>query len=250
VPRFNPKGSFAGYVGSCIDVTEQKVAEEALASMGRRLIEAHEQERAWIGRELHDDINQRLALLAVELDRWSQQFSSSSEISAHFQHAQQRIAEIIKDVQGLSHRLHSSKLEYLGLVAAANSFCKEIAAQTKAQVHVSHANVPRDLPKEIVLCLFRVLQESLQNAAKHSRAHRYEVQLNGDAEGIELNVTDDGVGFDQREAMKARGLGLISMRERLQLVNGDFSVTSKLGHGTTIRAYVPFKADEYLALAG
>src|SRR4029077_12063956 len=127
VPRFNPDGTFAGYIGACIDITERKLAEEAMSTIGRRLIEAHEEERTWIGRELHDDINQRLALLAVELDRWNQHSPPTEPLSEKVRHAQERITEIAKDVQGLSHRLHSSKLEYLGLPRAANSFCKELS---------------------------------------------------------------------------------------------------------------------------
>ena len=156
VPRFNPDGTFAGYIGSCIDITERKLAEESLATIGRRLIEAQEEERAWIGRELHDDINQRLALLSVELDRWRQQLPSATPgLSEQFRHAQERISEIAKDVQGLSHRLHSSKLEYLGLATAANSFCKELSEQNKVEVQFKHAGIPRNLPKEVSLCLFR-----------------------------------------------------------------------------------------------
>src|SRR5207302_1196499 len=190
VPRFDSNRSFSGYIGSCIDVTERKRAEEALATVGRRLIEAHEEERTWIGRELHDDINQRLALLAVELDRWNQQLPPSPKFSVHLRHAQQRIQEIAQDVQGLSHRLHSSKLEYLGLTAASNSFCKEIAAKTKTEVHFRHKNIPRMIPKEISLCFFRVLQESLQNASKYSGVRVYEVELSGEYDCNELKVTD------------------------------------------------------------
>jgi len=116
-----------GYIGSCLDVTEAKLAEEALANMGRKLIEAHEEERTWIARELHDDINQRVALLAVELEQWSQQFpGSEGEVSYHMSHLRQRLFDLGKDIQALSHRLHSSKLDYLGIASAANSFCKEM----------------------------------------------------------------------------------------------------------------------------
>jgi PAS domain S-box-containing protein len=245
VPRFNPDKSFAGYIGSCLDVTDRKLAEEALATVGRRLIEAHEEERAWIGRELHDDINQRLALLAVELDRWDQQLVEGPEIHGHIRQAQERIAEIAKDVQGLSHRLHSAKLEYLGLAAAANSFCREISEKNLVKVHFTQADIPRTLPKEISLCLFRVLQEALQNAMKHSGVREFRVELRGQSEEIELTVTDAGVGFEVQEAMGRRGLGLISMRERLQLVKGDFLVKSKPGQGTTIRVRVPLQAEGY-----
>ena len=249
VPRFDPDGTFAGYIGSCIDITERKLAEESLATIGRRLIEAHEEERTWIGRELHDDINQRLALLAVELDQWNHRVHSA-ELNAQVRHAQERISEIAKDVQGLSHRLHSSKLEYLGLATAVNSFCRELSEQSKVEIRFNHAGIPRTLPKEVSLCLFRVSQEALQNAVKHSGARRFTVDLHGSEEAIELTVSDIGSGFEEQEAFTRHGLGLISMRERLQLVRGELSVKSKPGAGTTIHARVPFKSDESRAMAG
>jgi PAS domain S-box-containing protein len=250
VPRFNPDGTFAGYIGSCIDITERKLAEESLATMGRRLIEAHEEERTWIGRELHDDINQRLALLAVELDRWSQPIPSIPGLSEQIRHTQERIGQIAKDVQGLSHRLHSSKLEYLGLATAANSFCKELSEKTKVEIQFNHSEVPRTLSKEVSLCLFRVLQEALQNAVKYSGVRSFTVDLHGAAESIELTVSDMGAGFEEQDAFTGHGLGLISMRERLQLVHGELLVKSKPGAGTTIHARVPLKAAEYRAMAG
>ena len=249
-PRFNPDGTFAGYIGSCIDITERKLAEESLATIGRRLIEAQEEERAWIGRELHDDINQRLALLAVELDQWRQQARSTPDFREHIRHAQERISQIAKDVQGLSHRLHSSKLEYLGLATAANSFCRELSEQNKIEVQFRHTGLPRNLPKEVSLCLFRVLQEALQNAVKHSGVRSFAVDLEGSVDLINLTVADFGSGFEEEEAFTRQGLGLISMRERLHLVRGELSVNSKPGAGTTIRARVPLKAIEYHALAG
>jgi PAS domain S-box-containing protein len=249
VPRFDTNGTFAGYIGSCIDITERKLAEEGLATIGRRLIEAQEEERAWIGRELHDDINQRLALLAVELDRWNQHITSTPELSDQIRHAQERISEIAKDVQGLSHRLHSSKLEYLGLATAANSFCKEVSEQNKVEVQFKHAGIPRNLPKEVSLCLFRVLQEALQNAVKHSGVQSFAVDLHGTADVIDLTVADVGRGFEEQEAFTRHGLGLISMRERLQLVRGELSVKSKPGGGTTIYAQVRLKAADR-AMAG
>jgi PAS domain S-box-containing protein len=245
VPRFNPDGSFAGYIGSCMDVTDRKLGEEALANMGRRLIEAHEEERTWIARELHDDINQRIALLAVELERWKQHLPDSAvDLHDHIHHARQRLSDIAKDIQALSHRLHSSKLEYLGIAAAANSFCKELSEQQKVRVEFSHSDIPRTVPMEISLCLFRVLQEALQNAVKHSGARHFRVDLRGTAQEIRLTVSDPGVGFDRQSAMTRRGLGLISMRERLQLVNGEFSIQSEPGRGTTIYARVPFSAGQ------
>jgi PAS domain S-box-containing protein len=249
VPRFNPDGSFAGYIGSCIDITERKLAEESLATIGRRLIEAHETERTWIGRELHDDINQRLALLAIDLDRWNQN-ASNNEVAQLVRHTRARISEIAQDVQGLSHRLHSSKLDYLGLATAAKSFCTELSEKTKVEIVFRDAGIPQTLSKEISLCVFRVLQEGLQNAVKHSGVRSFTVDLRGTKESIELTVADTGSGFKEQEAFTCHGLGLISMRERLQLVQGELSVKSQPGAGTTIRARVPLKTDGYRAMAG
>jgi PAS domain S-box-containing protein len=251
VPRFNPDHSFAGYIGSATDVTERKLAQESLADIGRKLIEAHEEERTWIARELHDDVNQRMALLAIELDRWNQQLPPSAvEFHDHIHHASQRLSEIAKDIQALSHRLHSSKLEYLGIVAAAKSFCKELSEQQKAEIDFSHTNIPRSVPKEISLCLFRVLQETLQNAVKHSGVRHFRVELRGTEGEIQLTVGDLGVGFDQQDAIHRRGLGLISMRERMLLVSGEFSIKSQPGGGTTIRARVPFRGTDSTLAAG
>jgi PAS domain S-box-containing protein len=243
VPRFNRDGSFAGYIGSCIDVTEQKLAEEGLASMARKLVEAHEEERAWIGRELHDDITQRLSLLAIEFDKWNQHLPFSNELHDRVQRAKQRTAELAKDVQRLSHRLHSSKLDLLGLVTAANSFCRELSEQQKVEVDFTHAGIPRTLSKEISLCLFRVLQEALQNAVKHSGVQHFRVELSGAPQEIHLTVSDLGRGFDSGEAMSRHGLGLISMRERMQLVGGELSIKSGHGRGSTICARVRLKVE-------
>jgi len=243
VPRFNTDGSFAGYIGSAIDVTERKQAEGALSSVSRRLIEAHEEERAWIARELHDDISQRLALVWVNLDRWKQNLpKAEAQSKRHLEEAGEQIADLGSAIQGLSHRLHSSKLAYLGLTAAASGFCREISARHNVEVDFDSENVPNDLPEEVGLCLFRVLQESLQNALKHSGEEHFTVSLQASGNQIELSVQDSGIGFDPELALTGDGLGLTSMRERLKIVDGQFSIDSKPQGGTTIRARVPLKA--------
>jgi PAS domain S-box-containing protein len=240
VPRFNPDGTFAGYIGSCLDVTDRKLAEEALASVGRRLIEAQEEERKWIARELHDDIGQRIALVSVELDRCGQQVTNAPTIVRdHIRQASQLVSDVSDDIQALSHRLHSSKLEYLGLATAAKTFCRDLSEQRHVRIEFKHSDIPAALPKEISLCLFRVLQEALQNAVKHSGAADVSVKVQGTLDGIHLTVSDSGVGFNWRHAVNGRGLGLISMRERLRLVNGELSIQSEPGRGTTILARVP-----------
>jgi PAS domain S-box-containing protein len=240
VPRFHPDGSFAGYIGSCLDITDRKLAEDALANVGRRLIEAHEDERTWIARELHDDIAQRIALIAVELERCDHQAPRSLvDLHKDLTLVGQHVSDLGKDVQALSHRLHSSKLEYLGLVSAAKSFCHELSEQRNVRIEFKYSGIPASIPKEISLCLFRVLQEALQNAVKHSTDQNFAVELRGSHEGISLRVSDAGVGFDWQDAMSRRGLGLISMRERLRLVNGELSIQSAPGRGTVVIARVP-----------
>jgi PAS domain S-box-containing protein len=240
VPRSGADGTFEGYIGSCIDVTDRKRAEESLAGMGRKLIEAQEQERAWIARELHDDVAQRMAVLTIDIELWGQQLPKSAvQTHDHMRQARQRLSEIAKDIQALSHRLHSSKLEYLGIVGAARSFCHELSEQQKVEIDFRSTNVPDRVPKEISLCIFRVLQEALQNAVKYSRVRQFTVELDGTDGEIQLTVRDAGVGFDPREAIYSHGLGLISMRERLNLAGGRISIESQPGAGTTIHARVP-----------
>jgi len=244
MPRFHPDSLLAGYVGTCVDVTEGKQVQQALSSMGRKLIEAQEQERARIARELHDDINQRIALTAVELEQFEQYlFESRARGGDQVRHVRDRLLQLGKDIQGLSHRLHSSKLDYLGIVAAASSFCKELSEKQKVVVEFSHECVPRSLSSEVSLCLFRVLQEALQNAVKHSGVQHFSAELRGVTRGvsqeIQLVVSDAGVGFDQQDATNRQGLGLISMRERLHVVNGEFQISSRRGYGTIVKARIP-----------
>jgi PAS domain S-box-containing protein len=240
VPRFNPDGTFAGYIGSCIDVTEHKLAEEALSSVSRKLIEAHEEERTRIARELHDDVNQRLALLEIDLEELGlNPPNSPSEVSRRAIGLRTRLTEIGVEIQTLSHRLHSSKLEYLGIVAAIKSFCKELSDRQKLDIKFTHDLVPPSLPYEISLSLFRVLQEALRNAVKHSGVRHFEVDLHGSLYEIQLTVHDAGVGFDLISTMANPGLGLVSMQERIRLVKGTIFIESNPRNGTTIQARVP-----------
>jgi signal transduction histidine kinase len=226
-----------------MDVTERKLAEEALSSVSRRLIEAHEEERTRIARDLHDDINQRLALVAISLEQVEQLEHSPSksvaEGSSQLHEIGQRISEISADIQALSHRLHSPKLEYLGIVTAARSFCKEFSEQHKVEIVFANDDISHTVPREISLCLFRVLQEALQNAVKHSGVRLFKVELRNAPDAIHLTVRDSGSGFDLEEATKTSGIGLISMAERLKLVDGQLSIDSQPNRGTTIRARVP-----------
>jgi PAS domain S-box-containing protein len=222
------------------DITDRKRAEEALSGMSQKLIEAQEQERTRIARDLHDDIAQRLALLAIELEQFRQGLpDSDSELRTGIGIIQKQAAQVSTDVQAMSHELHSSKLEYLGIVAAIKGFCKEFGEQQKVEIDFRSHDLPALLSPQISLCIFRVLQESLHNAAKHSGVAHFEVQLWGTSGEIHLTVNDLGGGFDIEAAMKGRGLGLTSMQERLRLLDGELSINSQPKRGTTIHARVP-----------
>jgi len=242
VPRFNPNGLFAGYIGSCIDVTERKLAEEALSSVSSRLIEAQEQERTRIARELHDDISQRLAVAVIEIDGLKADISGENRfLRRRMEDLRHYTAEIASDVQSLSHQLHSPRLEHLGVAMAMRGFCTEFAEKNKLQIDFRSHDIPAHLPPDISLCLFRVLQEAIHNGAKHSRAQRLEAHCWGTPGEIQLTVTDAGVGFDVEAATKGRGIGLISMCERVKLVKGTISIASELQHGTEIHVRVPLQ---------
>ena len=225
--------------GTTQDITERKLAEAAIANVSRRLIEAQEQERTRIARELHDDIGQRLALLAVELEQLHRDPEDLPEIRSRIGDLHRQTAEIATDIQSLSHELHSAKLEYLGIVAAMRGFCQELGQQTKVKIDFKSHDLPGPLPPDISLCLFRVLQEALHNSAKHSGVRHVEVALWGTPDEIHLAVSDSGAGFDSKAAKESRGLGLTSMEERLKLLNGTLSIESQPKRGTTVHARVP-----------
>ena len=222
------------------DISDRKSAEAALASVSRRLIEAQEVERSRIGRELHDDIGQRLALLAVELGQLHEDPANLHEVRLRIAELQRQTTEIADDIQSLSRELHSSKLQYLGIAAAMRGFCQEFAKQQRVEIDFGNIALPNSLPPDISLCLFRILQEALHNSAKHSGVRKFVVRLWGIAGEIHLTISDAGVGFGSERVKGSRGLGLISMEERLKLVNGTLSIESQLHHGTTIHARVPF----------
>jgi signal transduction histidine kinase len=227
-------------LGSASDAKNEKLARQAIEKAGGRLIEGQERERSRIARELHDDICQRLTLLSLEIEQARTAVDESrSDRDVRIRGIRQRCCEIALDVQALSHDLHSSKLDHLGLEAALRSFCKEFSQQQHVEVYLTQDGVPSSLPREISLCLFRIAQESLRNAAKHSEATRITVGLLGTEDWILLEVQDSGVGFDMQIAAQATGLGLVSMQERVHLVEGILTIESAPNQGTIIWAMIP-----------
>ena len=240
---FDEGGKILRVIGMVADVTERKLGEEALSNVSLKLIQAQEQERSRIARDLHDDVAQRLALLVNQLERLQMKAPDSvPELRTHLGELQKEMQEISTSIQTMSHELHSSKLEYLGLVAASRSFCKEFGEHRRAQVDFTSHDLPPSLPADLSLGLFRVLQEALHNAAKHSEAGHFDVQLWGTSDEIHLMVSDHGIGFDPEKAMRGTGLGLISMQERLRLIDGELFIESQPNRGTTIHARVHFRS--------
>jgi PAS domain S-box-containing protein len=239
-PRFNSEGSFVGFIGSAVDVTDQRMAREALEKLGGQLIAAQEKERSHIARELHDDICQRLAMLSLRIEKVTKGWGRGQMPGGdQLEQIWQQCSDLTGDVQALSHELHPSLLDNLGLVTAVKSFCREFCEQSGAAVEFVDRNIPDSLPREVSLSLFRVVQEALHNAAKYSGLKQFEVCLQGNSDGLELEISDRGVGFDVANVRDAGGLGLVSMRERIHLLNGTISVESKPNVGTRICAFVP-----------
>jgi PAS domain S-box-containing protein len=242
---FDALGNAVRVVGMVANVTSRKEAERALATVRGKLIEAQEQERRRIARDLHDDINQRLALLSIELQRLADSTpDTKTELRQRLQELCQQTSEISSDVSALTRELHSPKLELLGIVPAMRGFCDELANHQKVTIDFQHSAAPSRLPPDVSLCLFRVLQEALRNAVKHSGVRHFEVQLLGHPGEIQLKIRDEGAGFDPDEASRGDGLGLVSMRERVGLLRGAINIASKAKAGTEITLRIPLAASE------
>jgi PAS domain S-box-containing protein len=240
-PRFSQgDGSFVGYVGSAFDITQHKVAEQALSGLSHRLMDVNETERSWIAQELHDDVAQRMALVTIELDRLAQDLPAGAvEVRDRLRELGDRTIGLEKDVQVLTRRLQSAKLELLGIVVAAAALSRDLATQHGVDIDFSHDGIPAGVPRRVSLALYRILQEALGNALAHSQARQFWVTLRGRAGEIQLEVVDGGIGFDRDAALK-HGVGLIGMRERIGRLNGEMIIESKPGCGTRIVARVGF----------
>jgi signal transduction histidine kinase/integral membrane sensor domain MASE1 len=240
---FDGNGAILRTIGLVADVTERKLAEEAISNVSRRLIEAQEQERARIARELHDDLSQRMALLQIGLEQFEQQIPGlSSQVRKQLRDIAKLSAEISSTIHDLSHELHPSKLETLGLVASIRGFCREFSQQHKLAVQFVHHGIQEEIPKDVSLCLFRVVQEALQNVVKHSGAADAKIELSGHDSQIDLCISDSGTGFDPESVRVEAGIGLISMRERLRLVGGHLSIESGPSLGAQLRVRIPLSS--------
>ena len=230
------------HIKAAQDTLDQSTGRETL---GSRLIEAQEQERRKIARELRDDIHQQLVLAVVTLDRLQRNLPETrDEIAQKISEAMNQLVNVSTDVHALSHRLHPARLDYLGLSGAASSLCRELSQREQVRIDFHFEGIPKELPSELSLCLYRVLEEGLRNAVEHSGSQHLEVSLRRESNEVQLTVRDWGIGFDSTAVVKGEGLGLSSMRERLRLVGGELSIESKPLRGTTIRASCPLSAGD------
>jgi PAS domain S-box-containing protein len=250
VPRYGPDGSFAGYVGCDVDITERRNAEDVVRDsrdalkvshletqqLAGRLITAHEDERRHLARELHDDLTQRLARLAIDAGR----MENNEDVPIGVRLLRQDLVRLSEDVHALSYRLHPSVLDDLGLVDALKAECDRVARRGDLRVDIEAAGVPAALPTEASLCLFRVAQEALSNTVRHARASAVTVLLSSRTTGgVRLAVIDNGNGFDMNRPRDHASLGLASMRERVRLLQGELDIDSRPGCGTTVQVWVP-----------
>lgn len=214
---------------------------EELRSLAAQLITVQEEERRRVSRELHDDLNQRLAMLAVEVEALAQNIPPSPELLVHQLRAlQKKVAEVSDEVRRLAYQLHPSILDHLGLAVALRSYAEDMSRRGEVRVAFTHGPLPPCIPQDIASCLYRVAQESLRNVVRHAQADRVAIKLATAGRDLTLSIKDNGKGFDPAERQEGRwGLGIVSMRERIRLVNGTLAVESRPGQGVRIVARVP-----------
>ena len=248
VPKYEPDGSYAGYIGCDVDITDRRNAEDVsresrialeashreIQQLAGRLLTAHEDERRRLARELHDDLTQRLARLAIDAGR----MESAADAPEGVRPLREDLVRLSEDVHALSYRLHPSVLDDLGLVEALKAECDRVARQCALRVDVDASGVANQLSADASLCLFRVAQEALNNVARHAHATAVTVQLLPSRNGMQLAISDNGQGFNS-EIRTHASLGLASMRERVRLLQGELDIESTPGRGTTVVASVP-----------
>jgi signal transduction histidine kinase len=218
-------------------------SHEDVRRLAGRLISAQEEELRRLSRELHDDLTQRLAVLAIDAGKLELDLNKMSDAypgtSQKISQMKDELIKVSEDVHHISRQIHPSILDDLGLVRALESEFALLMKREKLRIRFNQENVPAVIPNEVALCLYRIVQEGLKNITKHSGAGSADIFLTGDDSAVSVTVVDAGVGFDPLRAKSKPGLGLASMRERASLVNGDFSVESQPGQGTMITVRVP-----------
>jgi PAS domain S-box-containing protein len=219
---------------------ELQQSQEELRALGAQLISAQEDERRRLSHELHDDMNQRLAVVALTIQSIQASLPESDPMQDTLQHLNEQVSLLSDNVRHLAYQLHPSILDDLGLVVALQSFVKDFSKWEHIPVTFQSKNVPRMLPQDIALCVYRLTQECLRNVAKHAQATQASVEVTGVETGLQLIITDNGKGFLPEAVRRGtRGLGLIGMKERIRVVHGTFNLKASKGKGTTITAWIP-----------
>ena len=219
---------------------QRESATQEIRTLAARLIQSHEEERRRLARELHDDLSQRLALFSLELDQLGRDLPGPLGVQdPRFQGLSSQIKSLASEMHRISHQLHPSKLQEVGLVASLQCFCQQVAHAHQIAVHFDHQNVPATILPDISLCLYRVAQEALQNVIKHSGAVHAHVRLVGRPDGLGLEIQDDGIGFESGPCQPKTSMGLVNMQERVWLVNGQIHFFTRPGQGTLVKAFVP-----------
>jgi signal transduction histidine kinase len=219
---------------------QMKLSKDAQLHLSGLLINAQEKERSRIASELHDDFSQRLALLSLGLENAADKLPDSSvTVKRQLQKLFDSASELGADIHTVSHRLHSSTLESLGLTPAVSALCKEFTDRYGIEIDFCADNIPRRIHQDVALCLFRIVQEGLQNFKKHSGIVKAQVKLWTVGDKIFLSVSDKGRGFDVKEIINKAGIGIRSMEERVRLLGGQFAIHSEPMRGTRIEACVP-----------
>jgi signal transduction histidine kinase len=214
---------------------------QELRGLTAQLLRVQEEERQRVSRELHDDVNQRLAMLTVDVETLERRLPAGSDaVGRGLRSIQDRLAELSDDVRHLAYEYHPSILDDLGLAVALQRLVDEFALRAGIRASFKHGNGSAPLPQTVASCLYRVAQESLGNIVRHAKASHVEVVLSQEQGGVRLSVRDDGRGFSSDEPReRSHGLGLISMKERVRLVNGTLSIESQTGRGTRLEVWVP-----------
>jgi PAS domain S-box-containing protein len=254
-PYFKSDGKPDRLLGVSVDITESKLMEEALRNnkkdlenLAGRLISVQEEELRRLSRELHDDLTQSLAVLAIEAGKLELQMNKMEQPQVNpaqkISEIKEQLIKVSEDVHRISRQLHPRILDDLGLIRAIESECAAFGQRENIEITFTKDAVPEMFPEGVPLCLYRIVQEGLNNITNHSGAKKCEILLKEEDESICLTVKDEGVGFDPDEVRNKPGLGLASMRERVQLVKGNLTIETKSGKGTTIQVSMPLKGEE------
>ena len=239
-------GKPAGLV-ICNDITKRKLSEmkllksrEDFRHLAGKLLSVQEAERRRLAREMHDDLTQRLAVLAIDIGKMELKFQDSEDpVLETLRSIRERLVNLSGDVHAISRQLHPSIIDDLGLVDAIKSECRTFTRREGIAIDYSTESMPPRIPEDVAICIYRIVQEGLRNVAKHADTTQLQISLTGKDDSIHLTIKDQGVGFDPKEIKKKLGLGHVSMQERVRLIQGDISIESRPGKGTVINVRAP-----------